>query len=307
MAIQESKQAEFLELLDRHTSDDGIGTTPIPNLHTIRTSQLNARQPQVYPPGIVLGAQGIKHIYLGGKRYVYGRGHMIASFLSVAALCEVVQASPEKPLLGIGITMDLNRISQMIVTMARFEPFSSQIDEGEPSAIFTAPIKENLLDAAVRLLRTLENPSEAAILGQSVVDEIFFRLLSEEQNGRLKNVLQQRGQIQQIARAVEHLQNHLDKPVSIDELASLVNMSSSGFHKKFKQVMHASPLQYAKSIKLNRAQEYLMSGKTVSETAYLVGYNNLAQFSREYKRHFGNPPSTTSQVMPSSDLRQYAL
>jgi AraC-like DNA-binding protein len=57
--------------------------------------------------------------------------------------------------------------------------------------------------------------------------------------------------------------------------------------------MHLSPLQYAKAIKLNRAQTYIMDGKSVTEASHMVGYNNLAQFSREYKRHFGILPSAT--------------
>jgi len=73
--------------------------------------------------------------------------------------------------------------------------------------------------------------------------------------------------------------------------AERVNMSASGFHKKFKEIMHVSPLQYAKLIKLDRAKLYWMEGETVSEAGYRVGYNSPPQFSREYKRHFGISPS----------------
>ncbi len=53
------------------------------------------------------------------------------------------------------------------------------------------------------------------------------------------------------------------------------------------------PLQYAKAIQLNRAQTLTREGKNASEAGYLVGYNIPAQFSREYKRHFGYAPSAT--------------
>jgi transcriptional regulator GlxA family with amidase domain len=98
---------------------------------------------------------------------------------------------------------------------------------------------------------------------------------------------QQRGQFQEIARAVEHVHPNLSEQISVDELAALVNMSSSGFHKKFKEVVHLSPIQYAKQTKLKRAQGYLWQGKTVGQAGLMVGYNSPAQFSREYKRHFG--------------------
>jgi AraC-like DNA-binding protein len=285
--------SEFISLLEQHATQDGLNPTSINDLFITRSTQPDPHEPQVYPPAIIIGAQGRKFVYLEGKRYEYGNGTLMALFVPMAVECEGVEASPEKPMLTALITIDLNRITKMILNMDRFEKTPIKPDTGNSSAIFSAPIKDNLLDATIRLLQTLENPSEAAILSESIIDEIYFRILSEEQGGQLKYLLQQRGQIHQVSKAVEYLHEHLDQPVSVDDLADIVNMSSSGFHKKFKQVMHLSPLQYAKSIKLNRAQTYIMDGKSVTEASYMVGYNNLAQFSREYKRHFGILPSAT--------------
>ena len=161
----------------------------------------------------------------------------------------------------------------------------------DTSGIFSAPLKDNLLDAAIRLVATLSDPAETAILGEALIDEIYFRILTEEQGGSLRVLLRQQGQIQQISRAVEHLHENLNKSVSVEELAGLVNMSQSGFHKKFKQVMHLSPLQYTKLVRLNKARTLILEGNSVSEAAYHVGYNSPAQFSREYKRQFGDSPS----------------
>ena len=88
-----------------------------------------------------------------------------------------------------------------------------------------------------------------------------------------------------------YLHQNLGKVVSVDELAGLVNMSSSAFHRKFKEVMHLPPLQYAKRVKLNKAQACILTGMSVSEAGYTVGYNSPAQFSRKYKRYFGVTPS----------------
>jgi len=178
------------------------------------------------------------------------------------------------------------------------EQAALQIDRQDPpnnvSGIFSAPLNQKLLNVVIRLFKTLDDPDEANILGESAIDEIYFRILSDEQGGMLKYHLQQRGQIHEISKAVEYVHQNLDKSTSIDDLADIVNMSSSGFHRKFKEVMHLSPLQYAKSIKLNKAQTYIIEGKSVSEAGFMVGYNSPAQFSREYKRFFGMAPSATS-------------
>jgi AraC-like DNA-binding protein len=57
--------------------------------------------------------------------------------------------------------------------------------------------------------------------------------------------------------------------------------------------MHSSPLRYAKTVKLVKTQALIKEGKKANEAGYLVGYNSLSQFSREYKRHFGFVPSAT--------------
>ncbi|MCP4284604.1 MAG: AraC family transcriptional regulator, partial [Gammaproteobacteria bacterium] len=158
-----------------------------------------------------------------------------------------------------------------------------------------APMSDHLLDPVIRLLQTLGNPSDIAILGESIVDEIYYRLLCDEQVGfgSLRRHLEQRGQIQEIARAVSHIQANLDAIISVEQLANVSNMSASGFHRTFKEVMHTTPLQYAKTLKLHRARALLQEGQTASEASVSVGYNSPAQFSREYKRFFGNTPLET--------------
>ena len=58
-------------------------------------------------------------------------------------------------------------------------------------------------------------------------------------------------------------------------------------------MLRRSDLADRESIKLDRAQTLIREGKKANEAAYLVGYNSPAQFSREYKRHFGFAPSAT--------------
>jgi AraC-like DNA-binding protein len=150
-----------------------------------------------------------------------------------------------------------------------------------------------LLDPFIRLLDLQSDAKAAAFLGETIVDEIYFRLLSSERGGELRYLLQQRGEIQRIAKAVEYIHQNLDQPVSVEQLASMVHMGQTTFYENFRKVMHVSPLQYAKSVKLHEAQRLIKEGKRVNEASYMVGYNNLPQFSREYKRHFGFVPSET--------------
>jgi AraC-like DNA-binding protein len=68
-------------------------------------------------------------------------------------------------------------------------------------------------------------------------------------------------------------------------------MSVSTFHHNFKAVTSASPVQYLKSIRLHKARMMLVQdGLNVGAVAERVGYVSASQFSRDFKRLFGNSP-----------------
>ena len=289
----ENKLQHLAQLIDQQIDSNGLHQTTLENLILFRESQGRGREQVMYEPALIIAAQGRKYVYLDGTRYEYNAGQFLALFMPMAVECEIIEASEEKPMLGLGIRLYRHRLAKLLLKMDGANPSTAGPEAVDTSGIFSAPLKDNLLDAAIRLVATLDDPAETAILGEALIDEIYFRILTEEQGGSLRVLLRQQGQIQQISRAVEHLHDNLHKSVSVEELAGLVNMSQSGFHKKFKQVMHLSPLQYTKLVRLNKARTLILEGNSVSDAAYHVGYNSPAQFSREYKRFFGFAPSAT--------------
>ncbi len=293
MNYSEDKMKAFVALLEKYTPQEGLNTTAVPGLYTYRETGTPDRCAAVYESGIAILGQGKKHCYVDGQKYDYSVGNYLSLYLPMPIEVEVVEATPEHPLLMAGIKIDLAKIANILLKMDQVEQRPFPTEPPPPSAIFAKPVSEGLLDAIIRLLHTLDNPVERAVLGESILDEVYFRLICDDQTGSLQRLLQHRGQVQQISKAVDHIHNNIDEVVSVDELAGLANMSTSGFRKSFRAVMHMPPLQYAKSIKLNRAQLLIREGKNASEAGYLVGYNSPAQFSREYKRHFGYSPSAT--------------
>ena len=80
--------------------------------------------------------------------------------------------------------------------------------------------------------------------------------------------------------------------LDVESLAREANMSVSSFHHNFKAVTSTSPVQYLKSIRLHKARALMLQGDhNASTAASRVGYSSLSQFSREFKRYFGNSPS----------------
>ena len=85
--------------------------------------------------------------------------------------------------------------------------------------------------------------------------------------------------------------------IVIDDLAAMAGMSTSTFHRAFKEALSDSPLQYLKKIRLNQAKQLITTeGLAAGTAAYRVGYESPAQFSREFKRYFGLPPSQATNL-----------
>lgn len=79
--------------------------------------------------------------------------------------------------------------------------------------------------------------------------------------------------------------------MAVDDLADKANMSVSSFHRKFKAAIGMGPLQCQKQLRLTEARRLMIDqGFSVTEVALEVGYESVSQFSREYRRMFGQAP-----------------
>lgn len=293
MTYQRGHFEKLVGLIAQHAPEEGANYADLEGVGTYKASTTRGREPAVDLPAIWMIGQGRKVCYAGEQRYDYSAGNVVVNFYPMAVETAIVEASPEEPFLVAGVILDMARLADVLLRMDRVDGAAARPVSVDPSGIFATELNDALLDPFIRLFEALADPRDAAMLGDAIVEEIYYRLLCGERGGELRFLLQQRGEIKRISRAVEHIHANVDKPVSVEELAEMVHMSRTTFYENFRDVMHVSPLQYAKSVKLQRAQALLREGRNVSEAGYMVGYNSPAQFSREYKRHFGFSPSAT--------------
>jgi AraC-like DNA-binding protein len=287
------KLAKVNLLIEKYLPSEGYTFIYRDLVAVSRECRIQRKEPKFLPPAILLVGQGSKSCYVGDQVFDYGSGGILVTMLPIPVEVVVTEASEGKPLLAAGVGIDFARLANVLMKIENADPNAFQPIRANPSSIFSTSAKDKLLDAFIRLLEAGEDPRDAEVIGDAIIDEIYYRILIDERNGELRYLLQQRGEIQRVSKAVEHIHQNLDQPVSVEGLADLVHMSRSAFFDKFKDVMHASPLQYAKAVKLHQAKVLIQQGKKANEAGHLVGYNSPAQFSREYKRHFGFAPSAT--------------
>ena len=93
---------------------------------------------------------------------------------------------------------------------------------------------------------------------------------------------------------VEYIKlNYPNSDLKISHIADVLHLSPQYMSKIFKEEHGESIVSYLISYRLNTARELLLSGATVSEASFKVGYDDLSNFSKTYKKLFGVPPSET--------------
>jgi AraC-like DNA-binding protein len=217
----------------------------------------------------------------------------------------VTEASEERPYLGLVLRLDPALVGSVMVEAGH----RTLRDHAAVKAFDVSQLDAGLLDAAVRLVRLLESPSEeASFLRPLVTREIVYRLLVGEQGGRLRHTAVLGGHAHRIAMALERLREDFDQPLRIEDIARELGMSVSGFHHHFKAVTAMSPLQFQKQLRLQEARR-LMLGEDLdaASAGYRVGYGDASHFNREYKRLFGAPPMRDVERLQEAAMESVSL
>jgi AraC family transcriptional regulator len=95
----------------------------------------------------------------------------------------------------------------------------------------------------------------------------------------------------QLQQAIDYIHTHINRDLSLAELASVINISPTYFAGLFKQAMGISPHQYVIQQRVERAK--LMLSKTdisIADIALQVGFSSHSHLTQQFKRLTGITP-----------------
>ncbi|EJG1802412.1 TPA: AraC family transcriptional regulator N-terminal domain-containing protein [Vibrio parahaemolyticus] len=279
---------KLAKLIDRWTGNANQYDTPISGLRFSRWTTPTPPTSYTHNPSICLIAQGRKRVLLGEESFIYDANHFLISSVDLPIIANIIEASEEQPYLGLLMELDLTEISQLIVDSELAFTQSKEAQKG----IAVGELSESLLDAFVRLAELLDEGQNIKILAPIIKRETFYRLLMSEQGTRLHQIVTAGSHSHQIAKAIDWLKNNFVKPLSVGDLASYTGMSKSSFYTHFRSMTSMTPLQFQKKLRLSEARRLMLTENLDAMAAtFKVGYESPSQFSREYSRLFGAPPS----------------
>ena len=275
---------ELRRLISRHAGSTDSAAIGIRAVSTAAPTELAHH---VMEPMLAVIAQGAKRAILGESVFEYRAGQYLIVSVDLPIAGHVSEASTEQPYLGAALTLKPAVIANLLLDISASDPGFAN----EPSGFGVSDAPDELLDAVVRMLRLLDKPRDAAVLGPMLEREILWRLLNGEQGGMVRQIGLADSRLSQISRAIRWIRAHHAQAFRVEDLAEMAAMSASSFHRHFRTVTTMSPLQFQKVIRLQAARARLLAeSEDVAAVGFSVGYESPSQFSREYSRLFGSPP-----------------
>ncbi len=240
-----------------------------------------------YEPSLSLVVQGRKRVMVGANVYEYDACRFMLTSVDLPTIAQVLDGSETHPFLSLMLKLDLAAVQAVGAEIDLEGIATSDAGTGMTIGVVTA----GLLDAILRLAALADVPRDIPILGRMVLREVIYHLLVGPAGGQLRQIARHGTQHNRIATIISWLRAHYAEPASIEVLADMAGMGVSTFYHHFNAITRMSPLQYQKQIRLHEARRLLLTERLdAGTTAFRVGYESVTQFSREYRRLFGNPP-----------------
>jgi AraC-like DNA-binding protein len=296
-----SDLAMLAQLIAALAPFEGTFELRVPGVRVARVSQPN-QEPVHYVQRatMCMVAQGAKVVTIGGDTYGYEAGQIAVYSIDVPMAGRVTRGNVSEPYLLLMLDLDAEKIAELAPKV-----FPHGIPQPRDTrSLYVGDADANIVDAATRLLELMAQPADAELLAPLVRDEILIRLLRSPLGSRVVQIGQAGSSVQRIASAVTRLRATYDQTLSIEDLAKLVNMSVTSFHRQFKAVTGMSPLQYQKTLRLQEARRLMLT--TMMDAGHAgrrVGYGSASQFSREYNRFFGSAPAKDIDRLREEGLR----
>lgn len=264
--------------------------TGIPRVAMVRGKIPDHLLAAVYDPMINLILTGSKTMTVGDQTLRYDPATYFVMSVDLPAVGSIHPSEAGEPYLAVSLTLEPTIVANLIADLPK--PAGSG---GYSPGFSVAPVTPDLLDAWVRMLRLMGQPDDIAALASVYEREILFRTLQGPLGWMLRDIATPDTALSRIGVVIRWIRENHSLPLRIEMLAEMAALSVSAFHRHFKAVTALSPLQYQKHVRLLHARSLLLAGEgNATSIAFRVGYESPNQFSREYSRQFGFPPSKDS-------------
>ncbi|MDT7832332.1 AraC family transcriptional regulator [Flavobacteriaceae bacterium S356] len=135
--------------------------------------------------------------------------------------------------------------------------------------LFTSLKKASKFDRFVTLLRIVKILSSTKT--KTLSSFVYEKKYTDIEGKRMQDVM-------------EHTMNHYQQYITLDDIATVANMTKNAFCKYFKKRTNKTYFQFLSELRVENASKLLTSNHelSIAEIAYQCGFRNLSNFNRQF-------------------------
>ncbi|MDH7912649.1 AraC family transcriptional regulator [Winogradskyella sp. SYSU M77433] len=198
-------------------------------------------------------------------------------------------ATEDKPTQCLALGIDANKIEEVVEKFnhnVAIENENNNWDIDNSASHLINNVDVNHLIERLTYTFTNNNKSKDVLL-DLMIQELIVRLLQTKAKSLIINDSNNIFNDTRIGTVIKFIKDNLtNKDISVDLLAEKAHMSTSHFHKQFKNTLGISPIDYINSEKIKFSKKLIKEAKDLrmSEVAFKSGFNNTSYFNRQFKK-----------------------
>jgi AraC-like DNA-binding protein len=197
-------------------------------------------------------------------------------------------ATKDKPTQCLALGIDALKIEEVVAKFNQNVAIENENNDWDLNKTTSHLINNVAVNHLIeRLTHTFTNSNTSKdVLLDLMIQELIVRLLQTKAKSLIINDTQTFNDTR-IGTVIKYIKDNLtNKDISVDLLAKVAYMSTSHFHKQFKNTLGISPIDYINSEKIKFSKKLIKEYRNLrmSEVAYKSGFNNTSYFNRQFKK-----------------------
>ncbi|MBJ2175866.1 AraC family transcriptional regulator [Aureibaculum sp. A20] len=198
-------------------------------------------------------------------------------------------ASEKNPTQCLALGIDEKKISDVVLNFNNYVAIENENNNWDLDANTSHLTNNQAVNHLVeRLVYTFTNNNKSKdVLLDLMIQELIVRLLQTKAKALILSDTQNVLNDTRIGMVIQFIKENLtNRDITVDVLAEKACMSTSHFHKKFKNTLGVSPIDYINSEKIKFSKKLIKEKKSfqMSEIAIKSGFNNTSYFNRQFKK-----------------------
>lgn len=287
-------------LLNQHINNRKL-TTLVENRTTYNAeyAELNIYETHAYAEKVALTfgfpiiasmLTGKKVMHIDGfEAFDFFPGESVVMPTNKEMVIDFPLATEEKPTQCLALGIDAFKIEEVVQKFNHNVAIESENNNWDLDHTASHLINNTDVNHLIeRLTYTFTNNNKSKdVLLDLMIQELIVRLLQTKAKSLIINDTNNIFNDTRIGTVIKFIKDNLtNKDITVDQLAKKAYMSTSHFHKQFKNTLGVSPIDYINSEKIKFAKKLIKESKDVrmSEIAFKSGFNNTSYFNRQFKK-----------------------